>query len=104
MSTSNSFNFGLIYALPPTSRRGFNRKEAASYVGVSPTHFDKLVRDGTMPPPNQLLGRKVWDVRVLDGVLDALAGLDTLTTGGPVGAEDGLDRELAAFEAKHGYN
>jgi predicted DNA-binding transcriptional regulator AlpA len=94
---------GLIHALPPTSRRGFDRKEAASYVGVSPTHFDKLIRNGTMPQPYQLLGRKVWDRSALDRVLDALAGLDTLVSSTPVCAEGVLDRELAAFEAKHGY-
>ncbi len=92
----------LIHALPPSSRRGFDRKEAASYVGVSPTHFDKLVNCGTMPKPNQLLGRKVWDVRALDRRLDLLAGIDTGHSAGADGADD-LDRELAAFEAKHGH-
>jgi hypothetical protein len=93
----------LIHALPPSSRRGFDRKEAASYVGVSPTHFDKLVRQGIMPAPNLLLGRNVWDVRALDRVLDALSGVDTLAARPPVGDNDDLDRELAEFGARHGY-
>lgn len=35
---------GLIHALTPDARRCYDRKEAASYVGVSPNSFDKLVR------------------------------------------------------------
>jgi hypothetical protein len=33
------------------------------YLGVSPGKFDELVRDGRMPPPKRIDGRKVWDVR-----------------------------------------
>lgn len=60
----------LIHALPPTVRRGFNRKEAASYIGISVGTFDKLVRDGGMPRPLQLMGRKVWDRAALDRMID----------------------------------
>jgi hypothetical protein len=66
---------GLIHALSPDARRGYNRKEAASYVGVSPTSFDKLVHRGVMPRPTVLLGRKVWDRKALDRVLDGLSGI-----------------------------
>ena len=92
-------NAGLIHALPPADRRGFSRNEAASYVGVSPTHFDRLVREGLMPLPSQLLGRKVWDVRALDRVLDSNLPPDSRTAATDV---EILDRELAAFETKHG--
>ncbi|WP_206079040.1 helix-turn-helix transcriptional regulator [Allomesorhizobium camelthorni] len=100
-----TLNCELIHALPPSSRRGFDRKEAASYVGVSPTHFDKLIRQGIMPPPNEFLGRKVWDVRALDRVLDAKSGVNRLAPGihPPADESDDLDRELAEFGAKHGY-
>lgn len=67
---------GLIHALSPDARRCFDRKEAASYVGVSPTSFDKLVRRGDMPRPTKLLGRKVWDRKALDRVLDGYSGVD----------------------------
>jgi len=96
------FAFSLIHALPIEARRGFDRKEAASYVGVSPAHFDRLVREGFMPRPTHLLGRKVWDVRALDRVLDNLNGLDP--GAGPTTSDAVLDRELAAFEAKHGQH
>ena len=66
---------GLIHALSPDARRCYDRKEAASYVGVSPTSFYKLVRRGVMPRPTELLGRKVWDRKVLDRVLDDLSGI-----------------------------
>lgn len=92
--------FSLIHALPIEARRGFDRKEAASYIGVSPAHFDKLVRKGMMPGPTHLLGRKVWDVRALDRVLDTFSGLESGSL--QWRHDDDLDRELAAFEAKHG--
>lgn len=96
------FAVRLIHPLSPDFRRGYDRKEAASYVGVSPTHFDRLVRIGKMPRPVVLLGRKVWDRRALDRVLDLQLGIEPP---GPsdLAAVDDLDVELAAFEAKHGH-
>lgn len=39
-----------------------NRREAAEFVGVSPTTFDKLVEKGHMPKPRQYpeTRRLVW--------------------------------------------
>lgn len=59
-------------ALPPPTRRGLKRVEAADYIGVSPTKFDEMVADGRMPKPKRADGRKVWDVRALDSSFDAL--------------------------------
>lgn len=61
-----------LSALRPVPRRGLSREEAAMYVGVSPTKFDELVRDGRMPPARRIDARKVWDVRDLDVAFDAL--------------------------------
>lgn len=58
-------------SLPP---RGLRREEAAAYVGVSPTLFDEMVRDGRMPPPKRINSRTVWDIRKLDNAFDALPG------------------------------
>ncbi|WP_458757844.1 helix-turn-helix transcriptional regulator [Afipia sp. TerB] len=60
-------------ALPPSlAPRGLSRLQAAEYIGVSPSHFDKLIRDHVMPPQKRLGGRVVWDRKQLDEALDAL--------------------------------
>lgn len=56
-------------SLPP---RGLSRRQAAEYIGVSPSHFDKLVRDRVMPPAKRLGGRAVWDLEQLDRAFNAL--------------------------------
>ena len=55
--------------LPP---RGLRRVEAAAYVGISPTKFDELVKDGRMPSPKRINGRVVWDRVKLDAAFEAL--------------------------------
>ena len=56
-------------SLPP---RGLSRTEAAAYVGVSPTTFDRLVDDHLMPKPKRIYSRTVWDRKKLDAAFDAL--------------------------------
>ena len=46
---------------------GLNRSEAASYVGVSGTTFDKLVARGLMPRPRLVCERRrVWSRYEID--------------------------------------
>ena len=59
-------------AVPPPTRRGLCRVQAAGYVGVSATKFDEMVTDGRMPKPKRIDGRKIWDVRELDLFFEAL--------------------------------
>ena len=59
----------LPFSLPP---RGLNRCEAAAYIGVSPTLFDEMVKDGRMPRPKQVNARTVWDRKRVDIAFDAL--------------------------------
>lgn len=51
---------------------GLGRLEAAGAIGVSATHFDKLVSDGAMPKPRLAGGRKIWSVDELRAALHAL--------------------------------
>ena len=60
-------------SLPP---RGLSRVQAAAYIGVSPTLFDEMVRDGRMPKPKRINGRVVWDRLELDEAFAALSGSD----------------------------
>ena len=56
--------------LPP---RLVGRSAAAAYLSISPTTFDILVKEGTMPRPKRLgERRKAWDVRELDIAVDNL--------------------------------
>lgn len=60
--------------LPPPTARLLSRPEAAAYVGVSPTTFDRMMGDGFMPAPKKVYGRVLWDVRELDAAIDCLPG------------------------------
>lgn len=55
-----------------TPRRGLRRPEAATYIGISPSLFDQLVEEGTMPRPFKLRTCTLWDVRDLDEAFDEL--------------------------------
>lgn len=54
------------------SARGLNRKEAASYIGVGVSLFDRMVKDGRMPKPKPVDRRLIWDKVQLDAYFDAL--------------------------------
>jgi predicted DNA-binding transcriptional regulator AlpA len=64
----------LPLSLPP---RGLSREQAAAYVGVSPSFFDTLVKDGRMPGPKRINSRAVWDRMELDAAFVALPSSDT---------------------------
>ena len=49
-------------------RRGLRRHEAAAYVGLGPSMFDKMVKDGVLPKPKKFGSASVWDMRLLDQV------------------------------------
>ena len=61
--------------LPPSlAPRGLSRVQAAAYVGVSPTLFDAMVGNGTMPKPKRVHSRTIWDRVSLDESFAALPG------------------------------
>jgi hypothetical protein len=53
-------------------RRGLSREEAANYLGISPSKFDQLRKDGRVDAARLIDGRKVWDIHALDRAFDAL--------------------------------
>jgi len=55
------------------TRRGLRRTDAALYVGLGPTKFDKLVKEGLMPKPVRIDGCVIWDVKLLDAKFDELS-------------------------------
>ena len=71
MNTTGSFSY------PP---RGLSRCEAARYIGVATTTFDRLVTTGRMPKPKQVDGQLIWDRFTLDAAFTALP------TSGEIGA------------------
>jgi len=54
------------------SPRGLSREQAAAYVGISPSLFDALVKDGRMPVPKRINSRTIWDRLQLDEAFTAL--------------------------------
>lgn len=63
--------------IAPPTRRGLSRVEAAGYIGISPSTFDKMVLSGEMPGSKRVGSRKIWDVRALDLAFEALPGEDS---------------------------
>jgi excisionase family DNA binding protein len=61
----------------PVPRRGLSRIEAAMYLGISPSKFDELVKDGRMPRPRMIDSRKLWDLHELDIAFDELPREDS---------------------------
>ena len=50
----------------PWVPRGLNRAQAASYIGVSPGTFDRLVAEGKMPTPKRVGARVLFDREAID--------------------------------------
>jgi predicted DNA-binding transcriptional regulator AlpA len=60
--------------------RGLSREQAAAYVGISPSLFDTLIKDGRMPGPKRINSRAVWDRLKLDAAFEALADMEGAST------------------------
>lgn len=71
----------------PVAPRGLSRVQAAAYVGVSPSLFDELVKDGRMPRPKRINSRTVWDRIRLDEAFEAILD-DESRTANPWDEED----------------
>lgn len=62
------------HILPKPTPIGLRRSEAAAFIGLSPTHFDKAVSIGEMPSPRDICGVNVWSARKLAAALDGESG------------------------------
>jgi len=58
-------------SLPPI---GLSREVAAAFIGVSPSKFDELVKDGMMPKPKRIDGRRVWSRASIEKAFNRLPG------------------------------
>lgn len=65
--------------------RGLSREDAARYVGVGTSLFDRLVAEGRMPKPKHIGKRVVWDRFKLDAAFADLGEQD---------GENQIDRAL----------
>lgn len=63
-------------AEPQWLPRGFREPDAARYLGISRSHFQKWVREGVMPGPKKYGGIVVWDRHKLDDAFNALPERD----------------------------
>ena len=70
-ANDNKRQSALPRSLPPI---GLSREVAAAYIDVSPTKFDELVKDGRMPRPKKIDGRRVWDRLKIERAFAALPG------------------------------
>lgn len=63
----------LPHSLAP---RGLSREQGAAYIGVSPSLFDIMVKDGRLPKPKRINSRTVWDRMKVDAAFEVLADTD----------------------------
>ncbi len=69
-------------SLPPI---GVNREQAAAFIGISASLFDRLVQANAMPEPRTLAGRLVWDVEEVAQAFRALPHRGAPVDGTPAG-------------------
>jgi predicted DNA-binding transcriptional regulator AlpA len=69
--TSKGFSLSIKKMSCP--RRGLSGEEAATYIEVSSSFFDELVKSGAMPKPIRIKTRTVWDVHQLDQYFEELS-------------------------------
>ena len=61
---------------PKTAPTALRREYAALHCGVSPGHFDKMVKDGILPRARGIGGVKIWLREELDVALSDLPVCD----------------------------
>jgi predicted DNA-binding transcriptional regulator AlpA len=72
VDNSDSYSANIIKLEQRITPRGLSRAEAARYIGVSPSLFDQMIKDGRMPQSIRINARVVWDRKELDEAFEAL--------------------------------
>jgi len=81
------------FVLPPSlAPRGLRRVEAAAYIGVSPSTFDKMIAQGVMPKPKRFGDRTIWDRWQIDEAFSAIPN-DGDSTETPANPWDAMSNE-----------
>lgn len=57
---------------PALTPRLLKAPDAAAYLGMGPTKFQELVREGRIAQPRDVDGLVLWDIRDLDAFVDNL--------------------------------
>ena len=52
--------------------KGLSAGQAAAHLGISRSKFDELVKDGRMPQPRRVDGRRLWDRREVEAFFEML--------------------------------
>ncbi|WLR98659.1 helix-turn-helix transcriptional regulator [Shinella sumterensis] len=77
--------------------RLIGRKEAAAYLGISPTCFSMWVASHKMPPA--VPGTRKWDKRAIDAKLDEISGLQVNHNSGQTDLQRWRERRETNSEA-----
>ena len=52
--------------------KGLSSGQAAAHLGISQSKFEELVKDGRMPQPHRIDGRRLWDRHEVEECFDIL--------------------------------
>ena len=69
--------------LGPFEKLGLSRLEAAGFIGVTPTAFDVLVREGDMPPARRVGTVDRWDRRQIEAAFSNMPQADAVRAHNP---------------------
>lgn len=78
---------------------GLSRSQAAEYIGVGATLFDKMVSDGRMPDPIAINSRRVWNRLEVEKSFEALKYADAPPASGSDILDDNPEDDWEDAEA-----
>ena len=72
LNSLNALDFIMQHTNESRWPRALSRDEAANYIGLGVTFFDKLRAENKMPAPVKIGKRVLFDIRKLDAAFDSL--------------------------------